>query len=354
MANKIIVAYPYPWANERLLHKDVYNFPHAIAKALNCECRFILGKIITGSERDGQCQFALKAALFANTALMILRLFFGKSVRESDQVLFILFHISLPSALIAYALRLRFSSNVEILVKADLGDAHVEAALYRHSFFRRKIFLDFSNKVDVITVETSSAFARLRENLPKARVILCPNGFDAHTEIETVKVHRSTDVLILSRFNVSVKGADQYAVVIPLLLQAGLQVEIIGSNAKEFIDDLTLPNTENLLVCDSLPHSEVLLRMRTAKVFLSLSYSESFLIALIEAYAMGCHVVTTQVGVAEDLAALTDSVHIIPHDPDVAYRTVLSCVALPNHKVDLNTYAWDNLISECGILDALK
>lgn len=86
----------------------------------------------------------------------------------------------------------------------------------------------------------------------------------------------------------------------------GLKAEIIGEgperrNLEKQILEYRLGNHVILTGALSRPH--VLEKMRTAKVFLHTSGYESFGYVLAEAAANGCHVVSTPVGIARDLAS---------------------------------------------------
>lgn len=69
-----ILVYPYPWYSERLVHKDVYQFPDAIARSLKNEMTVLKGWLITGQERDDQSPIVLRTALLVNVLLVLLRL----------------------------------------------------------------------------------------------------------------------------------------------------------------------------------------------------------------------------------------------------------------------------------------
>ena len=86
----------------------------------------------------------------------------------------------------------------------------------------------------------------------------------------------------------------------------GLKAEIIGEgperiNIEKQIRKYRLGS--HITLPGALPRPAVLEKMRTAKVFLHTSSYESFGYVLAEAAGNGCHVVSTPVGIARDLAS---------------------------------------------------
>lgn len=86
----------------------------------------------------------------------------------------------------------------------------------------------------------------------------------------------------------------------------GLKAEIIGEgperiNIEKQIEKYRL--SSHVVLTGVLPRPAVLEKMRTAKVFLHTSSYESFGYVLAEAAGNGCHVVSTPVGIARDLAS---------------------------------------------------
>ncbi len=348
-----ILVYPYPWYSERLLHKDVYQFPDAIARALKNEMKVLKGCLITGQERDGQSPIMLRAALLLNVLLLLLRLPTLRLSSQAKTPCFVFFHISWPTALLAGAVRLIWRERARIVVKTDLNPNSELATSDGGSILERFSVRTLRPISDFLATETLGAVQALYRLFDPRQVILCRNGIDLSSVSHLDSPLRDIDVLVVSRFFVEKKGAVLYKEVIPQLVQAGLSVHLIGEGAEQFASSMALSGNARLRVSEQLQHADVLRAMRRARVFLSLSLSESFLIAIMEAHAMGCRVIATAVGVAPDLAKETSGITIVPFNADNIVPQVLQGLGQAQPIAPARLGGWDDVVEDSGLIRQL-
>ncbi len=348
-----ILVYPYPWYSERLVHKDVYQFPDAIARALKSEMKVLKGWLITGQERDGQSPIILRAALLLNVMLVLLRLSILRFSSQSETPCFVFFHISWPTALLAGAVRLIWRGRARVVIKTDLNPNSELSTSGGGSILERFSVRALRPNTDFFAAETLGAVRTLRRLFDERQIILCRNGIDLSSVSHIDSRSRDIDVLVVSRFFVEKKGAALYKEVIPQLVKAGLTVHLIGEGAERFVISTALKGNAQVRVSEQLQHAEVLRAMMQARVFLSLSLSESFLIAIMEAYAMGCRVISTAVGIAPDLAKETSSITILPFNADDIVPQVLQATGQEQPIAPSRLGCWDDVVEDSGLIRQL-
>lgn len=345
--------YPYPWHSKRLVHKDVYQFPTAIARALESELHVRTGRLITGQELEDQSPILLRTALLLNSVLMLLSLVGLRLKRHMQAPCFVFFHISWPTALLACAVRLLWGKHACIVIKTDLNPNGALATRGGGSIIERCSVRILRPITNVLAAETSVTVQALRRLFSQDQVILCRNGIDLASMPPVDSQPRDVDVLVVSRFFVERKGATLYRDVIPQLVAAGLSVHLIGEGAEEFSNSTSLQGHAQVKISEQLNHAEVLGAMRQARVFLSLSLWESFLIAIMEAYAMGCRVISTPVGVAPDLAEETSNITIVSFDPDDIVQKVKHGIRQEQPPAPSRLCGWDDVVEDSGLISRL-
>lgn len=352
MQKKLILIYPYPWANRRLFHKDVYRFPQVVAELTCANFSSFHGPITTRSENDGKGIILMKLAMAANVLLLLFYLIFLRIFRRDCSYIFVMFHVSIPTTLCSRVIGSLWGSRASIIVKSDL-DAYAVDPLYSNSPVRRWLISNLDGVADVIVGETTKAVDQLRSFFNFSNVVFCPNGLDFRPIENTSTIGRQTDLIIVSRFFDKRKGANLYRAVLPQLLDLGIKIHIIGEGATEFSLQHNFFSHPGLIVTESLQHDEVLRAMADSKIFLSLSIYESFIIALIEAYAMGCRIITTPVGVAEDLAKTSESVSLVSFCPEEILSTTSHVLKFEHTKAPLDSYNWQETVRCSGLLHCL-
>jgi len=132
-------------------------------------------------------------------------------------------------------------------------------------------------------------------------------------EVEIPKIlsgERPLDVLGVGSL-IPVKNWEKWLRVIALTIKdfPNLRAELIGSGSeREKLEQLAhkLGLSENVRFVGDLPRPEVLDRMQDAKILLHTADFESFGYVLAEAAGAGCRVVSTPVGIAPTLGAVTE------------------------------------------------
>ena len=354
MISETILLYPYPWYSERLVHKDVYQFPYAIARALNNECKVLKGPLITGHEREAQNPLLLRLALLLNVLVLLLFLpAMYLSNNAGRAPCFVFFHISWPTAFLASAVRFFWRGRARIVIKTDLNPNSELATRGGGSILERLSVRILRPVTDFFVAETFAAVQSLRLLFNHSQVILCRNGIDLSSFTYADIPLRDIDVLVVSRFCVEQKGAALYKKVIPQLLNAGLSVYMIGAGVEEFAIRTELQSHSHLRFSEQLPHHELLRAMMQSRIFLSLSFSESFLIAIVEAYAMGCRVITTAVGVAPDLSKETSNITIVPFNASEIVTQILQVIRQEQPITPTRLGVWDDVIEDSGLIRLL-
>jgi glycosyltransferase involved in cell wall biosynthesis len=348
-----ILIYPYPWFSERLVHKDVYQFPDAIARAAGSDMKVLKGWLITGQEREGQSQIVLRLALLSNVLLLLLKLPILRLCRQMQTPCFVFFHIAWPTAILAGAVRLLWRGRARVVIKTDLNPCSELSISDGKSIFERFSVRTLRFITDFFAGETSAAVNVLRRLFYQRQVILCRNGIDLTSISNTDSLSRDTDILVVSRFLVEKKGSALYKVVIPQLVNAGLCIHLIGEGAEQFAISTALLGNARVKISEQLQHSQVLQAMKQARIFLSLSLSESFLIAIMEAYAMGCRVMSTPVGVAPDLAEETSNITILSFNVNDIVKRVLEAIGQEQPNVPSRLGGWDDVVENSGLVQQL-
>lgn len=345
-----ILVYPYPWSSERLKHKDVFLFPSAVAKALGVPLLTQTSWLVTGEELEGQSPLVLRMALLLNCLIALPRLVRVRFKAEAKNPCLIFFHIGWPTALLAIFSRCLWGRRAYILVKTDLNPNSALVTCGAGSFLEYFSVRVLRRMANLLTVETEAATLLLRRIIKgPAQVLHCRNGIDIPSSL-LHSLQRKTDVLVVSRFSVEKKGAALYAKVIPEIVRAGFRVHLIGDGAEEFMRQVFPHTVGQVEISEQLTHAAVLHAMRDARVFLSLSLSESFLIAIMEAYAMGCLIVSTPVGVAPELARETANVKITSFHPDQILDQLMVAITQEQPPIPHNINGWDNVVEKSGLI----
>ncbi len=129
---------------------------------------------------------------------------------------------------------------------------------------------------------------------------------------ESLPASRPLDLLGTGSL-VAVKDWEKWLEVVALVVQKkpDLRVELIGDGPeREKLEALTtrMGLAGNVRFAGSLPRPEVLVRMQQAKVLLHTAHFESFGFVLAEAAANGCRVVSTPVGIAQEVGVVADGI----------------------------------------------
>lgn len=352
--NIVVLVYPYPWYNERFRHKDVFLFPLALSDLLHCQMKVLTGWFIVGSEREGQNKKSLLFALMSNVVLLVLRLLAFRLTDWSASPRFVFFHIGWSTALLAFLCHILWGKDSKIIVKSDFN-VNNGISKNKRGWLEKAIVGCLNSFTSVIVAETKKS-AEALEKIFHGRntsIVLCRNGLDDRSLPIDFNPARDIDVLVVSRFSVVEKGCNTYALTIPHLVEAGLNVMLVGDSVNNFLLKNGLDKSLHLTSFERLENLEVLRLMKRSKIFLNLSESESYIIALVEACAMGCQVLCTPAGVGPDLAEDVKNVSLISNIPDEIISAVMLHLKKPCTKSSSSGWTWKEVVRNSAISQML-
>lgn len=351
---KVLLLYPYPWFSVRLNHKDVIQFPKALSRCLNVSFESILAPIVTGEELENQHLYKLRLATIANVFILSGKIIYRRILYDFfPKICFVIFHLSWSTAILVILIRLISGNKPTLIVKTDIS-SQSNIAKGRGSIVEKISIKIINRYVDIIIGETKEAVDSLKDLFSNSyKVLHCRNGIDSSSIPSYVDNQRLIDVLILSRFNIDKKGSEYYKVVVPHLLKCGYTITLVGGAANEVFGKY-LVEYDNLTIFNQLPHEKVMQLMGSAKIFLNLSIQESFLIALLEARAMGCKVLTTPVGVAPEIAKDDSRIMLINPDEKHIENLINNHIECGSNSLPNNLGGWDDVILSSKLIPRIR
>lgn len=216
-------------------------------------------------------------------------------------------------------------------------------------------------RIDFITVETSDVFNLLsREFIARGldNLQFLPNGID---DVEfkdlTIPILKSNIVTVVTRFSCVDKAPERIYPIIKNLKNKNLQLVLVGEiplEARKVILSVANEYDVDLIIKGILNRTEIIELLSRSKFFLCYSKLESFCISLVEAAALGNIIISTKVGVAEDLASDYKYIHIFDDFNAEEYCSILLADDISLIKEDLyvcakeirDRYFWSNLIKD--------
>lgn len=228
-----------------------------------------------------------------------------------------IFHITLYSMCYAMIYKL-LNKKGKVYLKLDCSHKLIDKL---NSLGKLRMFLTnlYLNKTDYISVEQKKLYPKLKDILKNHshKIINIPNGVDfAFLEQENIKYdfnHKKNIILSVARIGAEEKN-------IKMLLQAFSMIKdiekldwklyLVGpieeefkSYIKEFYDNN--PNLKDKVVFkeEIRDRRELFKLYRESKIFSLTSNFESFGISFIEAAALGNTIISTNVGIAEEITS---------------------------------------------------
>lgn len=317
--SSVRLVYPYPWFSPRFEYKDVILFPSALAQLLGARFEAVKGPVILGEESDEVSAVSRRLAMAVNMAVTI-ACFWYRCVFDRGNLrkeVTVLFNFNLLSSILAWFFAAAAPREHWLLIKADLNtnDALFRSRTASGRWKRSLIASMYRWSRSTIVVETKAALDLLQQFavFGGVKAVLCRNGVETGIDTADLSTNRDIDVLIVTRFNSPAKAATRY---LDLLAdyRDELRVAIVGTGSIAAASTLKSNANLNIQCHDSLDHRQLVRMMCNAKVFLNLSAQESFCLSLLEAAEAGCRIITTDVGVAQDLAEFYAHLRIIEYD----------------------------------------
>lgn len=227
-----------------------------------------------------------------------------------------IFHMTFNSVIYALLYKL-FNYRGVVFLKLDCTELLLDKI--RNMKGIQKIFFNFFlNKVDIIGVEQKNIFYKLKFLLGKHNVKLMniPNGIDFKSEYFKENIsfnHKKNIVLNVGRIGSSEKATDllmEAFVLIDENLRKDWKLVFVGpidESFKNTIEDFfkKYENIKNSVIFKGaiFDRKKLFEEYKEAKIFCLTSQYESVGIALIEAIACGNVIVSTRVGIAEEIVS---------------------------------------------------
>ncbi|CDT40017.1 hypothetical protein VCR4J2_510037 [Vibrio coralliirubri] len=358
----------YSWENFSFnyLQKDVGLFPKFFAKSSEQKLDAIIydsvgleGKL--DEDFDGEL-YKSKSYLHFIFEIFSNRIGYIKSVKY-----FILFHVSLRTSLLSILLKLVNPSS-KIIVKTDLSvsNLHAFSNMRMRNPIKYYLILILNRVVDAFCIETTGVIELLNlehSNLIKRdKVYHVPNGVLPDDLFLKSVVKDEHSISIITRDDTLLKGYDR---IIPILKQLDrnlscaqqgyvVDVRIIGPLSVEMRNALSEVSKDlskiDIHLLGSLSAKSTLAELSKSQLFVNLSLEESYCFALVEAALTKCTVITTPVGVAEDLSKHYPSIEILNFNVESFVQCIISNLENSQVKItdsilaEKKTYDWEKLV----------
>lgn len=278
-----------------------------------------------------------------------------------------IFHMTLNSVIYAYIYKM-FNKNGVVFLKLDCTKVLVDK-IRKMNIIQRQLLNAFLKRVDIIGVEKREIFEELKKELREhsSKLLNVPNGLDFEKEeIKTQIQFESKEDIILSVGRIGSPEKDS-----KILMEAfakvdksklgGFKLVFVGPIEDEFKKEIENYFKEHEDLRERVifkgpiyDRKELYDEYRKAKIFCLTSKFESVGIVLIEAGAMGDVIISTNVGIADeivngdngviiqvgDVSALADGISNLITSKNLAQA---SCVT---EKFCRENYDWDIIVNK--------
>ena len=360
----------YSWENFSFsyLQKDVGLFPKFFAKSSDQKLDAIIydsvgleGKL--DGDFDGEL-YKSKSYLHFIFEVFSNRIGYLKSVKY-----FILFHVSLRTSLLSILLKIVNPSS-KIIVKTDLSisNLHAFSDMRKCNPIKYYLILVLNRMVDAFCIETSGVIKLINQEhnnlIKRDKIYHVPNGVLPNELFLRIVEKDEHSISIITRDDTPLKGYDR---IIPILKQLDIKlscaqngyivdVRIIGPLSVEMRNALSEVSKElsqiDIHLLGSLSSKATLDELSKSQLFVNLSLEESYCFALVEAALTKCTVITTPVGVAEDLSKNYPNVEILNFNVEIFVQCILSNLENCQVKItdsilaEKKTYDWEKLVED--------
>ncbi|KAL6122680.1 GPI anchor biosynthesis pro [Nucleospora cyclopteri] len=210
----------------------------------------------------------------------------------------------------------------------------------------------FVDKVICVS-ETAKRNTKGRLKFEESRFAVIPNGVNNKIFYPNPEKRKSKfiNLLVISRLEFR-KGIDLLVKALPIICKnKKIKVTIVGGGFMKdevlsCIDQNDLQNQIKLL--NEIPIHQIGDIMRQNDILLNTSLTESFCTVVIEAFACGLSIVTTNVGGISEIRGLNNIHYCEPNSEDIAAQIFKACANLgKTGKTELlNDYLWENIARE--------
>lgn len=230
-----------------------------------------------------------------------------------------MFHIDVYSLYFAFFCKM-FFPRIKTYVKLDASIVSItsEQKLEYPNFKNPRTIKEYIktwqyNSIDLLTVETTSAFDALKAKpfFQNRNIHLIPNGLDDGYNKKINFAHKQKTIITVGRLGSYQKNTELLLEVIAQLHLYDWKIKLIGEletkeqNFQSYLDTFFAhyPALKAAVtLTGSISDSEALQKeYEAASIFVFPSRHESFGIATLEAASAGCYIVATNVGAAYDI-----------------------------------------------------
>ncbi|EJE0812484.1 glycosyltransferase, partial [Escherichia coli] len=282
----------------------------------------------------------------------------------------LIFHLSLRNIVPVLTYKLLFKG--ELICKMDLNtESAIEYSDKSHKIngIKKKLIRMIISRTDQFYVETIRNYNIINKGIfdvpISGKLKLMPNGVDAKLVREVIKtegpdVFKENTITIISRHACEAKAPNRIFDVIDVMSELKLNnwtLQILGYFPTIFTDALRIRALECgvNIICDgyNLELYDVYKRLFKSKMFICLSLQESYCISLVEAAVFNNHIISTNVGVAEDLSLKYGNIKIIENYSKnllskTIEKTIKNDIKIKKASISdrmLDSYSWDNIIT---------
>lgn len=281
------------------LNKDVGGIPIAISRYVS-QAPIIY---YSGKEEINHQRLVFKNFLITNKVKFYFYVLRDLIKEDVDAVN--LYHLNSETLYFSVLLKL---IGKKVYIKSDINYTEADKLkdyLERNYFKLNPLIMRF---VDLISIECRRIFRDFKSiNILNKRIMYFPNAiYDKGIKVVDWD-DKNNNILVVARHGCPNKNTE-------LILDALLNIEdlnswniyFIGSATPDFIkklDNFRASKKEifSIKYISYIENSELLELYNNSKVFLMTSYSEGFSLAMAEAAAFGCQIISTDVGGYEDL-----------------------------------------------------
>ncbi len=277
-----------------------------------------------------------------------------------------IFHMTLKSVIYAFLYKF-FNSEGKIFLKLDCTE-RLLSRIQDSNFIVRRCIGAYLNKVDIIGVEQKGILEQLKVIIPahSSKLQHIPNGVDFDTDaLRNCYSYEDKENIILSvgRIGSSEKGHEVLLEAFNLLGEEGrgnwklVFVGPVEESFKAYTDKFfeKAPDLKHRVIFTGPVYDREALYeyYKKAKVFCMTSKYESFGIVLIEAAACGDAIISTKVGIADEL--IGDKEFIVPESEPKLFASALNSllhseklqeISRDNYVKCKEAFDWDKIVTD--------
>lgn len=290
-------------------------------------------------------------------------LYLKKNSRKID--ILQVFHVTFNSVFYALFYKL-FNKNGIVFLKLDSTEKLIEK-LKSMGSIEKFVFNFFLKRVDIIGSEQKKIYAELKGLLgdQKQKLLLIPNGIDFKCSYfkEDIDFNKKENIILnVGRIGSSEKASE-------VLLNAFCSIDkairkdwklvFVGKVEEDFQKKLEIffagkeEEKNNVLFKGAIyDRAKLFAEYKKAKIFCCTSKFESFGIALIEAAACGDVIVSTKVGIAEEILSANNGELVEVQDSEGVRKALIKLIssselegyAKVTEQLCRDNYNWDTIV----------